>query len=112
MIIWTNDFFLTSAPSCCSRLTIKPNLLFNTGTVKRIAEFYGVKLSPKEHKKVVEKCGFPYMKNHTHMFNYQLPLNANSGGTTIMNSGSMTRKGTLGDGKATFTEEGKFPFNT
>lgn len=75
------------------------------GTVKKIADFYDVKLSPQEHRTVVEKCGFQYMKKHTHMFNYRLPLNSKFDGT-IMTNGSMTRKGTNGDGKATFTEEG------
>ena len=75
------------------------------GTVKKIAEFYGVELNPKEHKTVVEKCGFQYMKEHTHLFNYQLPLNRKFNGR-IMENGAMTRKGIVGDGKVTFTEEG------
>jgi hypothetical protein len=74
--------------------------------VKRIAKFYGVKLNAKEHKEVVHKCGFSHMKQNTDMFNYKLPLNYGYGDSSIMNSGSMTRKGINGDGKATFTDEG------
>lgn len=75
-----------------------------SGTVKRISDFYGVKLSSKEHKKVVEKCDFSYMKKHASMFDYQLPLNPKFKGR-FMKSGKMIRKGILGDGKATFTDE-------
>jgi hypothetical protein len=71
-----------------------------------MAKFYEVKLKGEELDRVIEKCGFSYMKKNTHLFNYQLPLNPDYRGN-IMTDGSMTRKGTLGDGKATFTEQGK-----
>ena len=76
------------------------------GTVQKIADFYGVQLNKKELDNVVQKCGFPHMNNHTNLFNYRLPLNENFDGT-IMKSGSMTRKGTNGDGKIVFSEEGR-----
>ena len=47
------------------------------------------------------------MKKHTHLFNYKLPLNPDFK-TTVMTNGSMTRKGSNGDGKVTFTDEGMF----
>jgi hypothetical protein len=77
-----------------------------TGTVSRIAKFYGVKLTKKEHVNVVEKCGLKYMKQHEHMFSYSLPLNPNFK-KGVMNTGSMIRKGENGDGKLFFTGEGK-----
>lgn len=79
-------------------------IVSHTGTVKRLADFYGIKLSRREHKIVVEKCGFPYMKKNTHLLNDWLPLNPNFKGT-VVNNGAMTRKGTIGDGKIVFTEK-------
>ena len=80
-----------------------------SGTVLKLAEFVGVKLSESEHEKVVEKCGMPYMKKNTHLFTYALPLNkeyaANDG--RIMTKGAMTRKGGVGEGKVTFSDEQK-----
>jgi len=74
------------------------------GTVDKIADFYGVSLNKKEKATVVEKCSFPYMKKHKHMFNYKLPLNPNFKGT-VMENGAIVRKGVNGDGKVMFTEE-------
>ena len=77
------------------------------GTVSKLAEFYGVDLTEQEHARVVEKCGYSYMKKHEDMFGYRLPLNPGYDGT-IMQLGRMIRKGKDGDGKVFFTEEGEF----
>mmetsp|Transcript_9740 Transcript_9740/g.18297 ORF Transcript_9740/g.18297 Transcript_9740/m.18297 type:complete len:373 (-) Transcript_9740:3319-4437(-) len=76
------------------------------GTVAKMAEFYGVEMTDEERAKVVEKCGFNYMKKHEDMFGYRLPLNPNFDGT-VMKIGRMIRKGQDGDGKVFFTEEEK-----
>lgn len=47
------------------------------------------------------------MKNHTHLFNYHLPLYDKGKNLEVMQSGSMTRRGTLGDGKADIKQEDK-----
>ena len=79
------------------------------GTIAKLADFLDVKLSSEEKAKVTEKCGMPYMKRNTHMFNYALPLNPeyNAQDKRIMVSGSLTRKGGLGEGKAIFTDDQK-----
>ena len=76
------------------------------GTVKKIADFYGMKLNKEELNNVVEKCGFEHMKKNTNLFNYQIPLNKNLKGT-VMKTGKMIRKGSIGDGKVGFSEQGK-----
>lgn len=76
------------------------------GTITKIAKFYGVKLSKKEHQKIVGKCSFDYMKKHEEMFRLSLPLNPNYD-STILKSGGMMRKGGIGDGEELFTEEEK-----
>lgn len=78
-----------------------------SGTVDKMADFYGVSLSKREKEKVVEKCGFRYMKENTHLFNYQLPLNPDYEGKRIMTNGSMTRKGIVGEGNVIFSDEEK-----
>jgi hypothetical protein len=94
----------------------EPNVLFLhyadavkdlSGTVKKIADFVGVSLSSAEHKVVVEKCGMKHMKSVTHMFTYAVPLNKefNDRDGRIMTKGAMTRKGGVGEGKSTFSEE-------
>ena len=74
--------------------------------MSKLAEFYGVELTTKEHTDIVEKCGLKYMKRHEHMFRYTFPLNKNFKGS-IMKTDSMIRKGENGDGKDLFTDEGK-----
>ena len=92
----------------------EPNVLFMhyadaikdlPGTVTKIADFVGVKLSSSEHAKVTEKCGMQYMKSVTHMFTYSVPLNKefNARDARIMTKGALTRKGGIGEGKETFT---------
>jgi len=94
----------------------EPNVLFLhyadavkdlSGTVKKIADFVGVSLSSAEHKVVVEKCGMKHMKSVTHMFTYAVPFNKdfNDRDARIMTKGAMTRKGGIGEGKTTFSEE-------
>ncbi len=73
-----------------------------------MAKFYGVDLNSDELAKVVDHCGFSHMKKNTHMFNYLMPLHP--GNITVMKHGTMTRKGTIGDGKVTFTEEGMITY--
>jgi len=75
------------------------------GTVTKLAEFVGVKLTSSEHAKVVEKCGMTHMKSVTHKFTYAQPLNPewNAKDMRIMTKGSMTRKGGLKTGEGTFT---------
>lgn len=69
-----------------------------------MAKFYGVNLNSEELAKVVDHCGFSHMKKNTHLFNYFMPFHPSN--VSIMKHGTMTRKGTIGDGKVTFTEEG------
>lgn len=76
------------------------------GTVSKMAEFYGVDLSEKEHENVVHKCSFDYMKKRTDMFGYTIPLNSDIEGR-IMEDGAMTRKGGIGDGGTLFSEQEK-----
>ena len=76
------------------------------GTIKKMAKFYGVTLNKNQHDLVLEKCSFPYMKANRHLFHYTLPLNPSYEGKTVMQDGSMTRKGINGDGKNVFTKEG------
>jgi len=74
--------------------------------VTQIAQFVGITLTPPEHAKVVERCGFPFMKKHTHMFTYSLPLNREAAADLrIMRNGAMTRKGTNGGGKVAMSPE-------
>jgi len=75
------------------------------GTVSKMANFYGVNLTEKEHANVVEKCSYNHMKKHEHMFEYSLPLNPDYEGT-IMKSGKFIGKGENGVGKVYFTDEG------
>lgn len=77
------------------------------GTVKQLADFYGVELSKKEKNIIVEKCSFDYMKKNSHLFDYQLPFVPGFEGNTIMQNGSMMRKGVNGDGRIVFSDEGK-----
>lgn len=77
------------------------------GTVSKLADFYGVNLTKDEKNTVVKKCGFEHMKKHTHLFNYHLPLYDKGKNLEVMQSGSMTRRGTLGDGKADIKQEDK-----
>jgi hypothetical protein len=74
------------------------------GTVKKIADFYGMKLNKEELNNVVEKCSFEHMKKNKNLFNYQIPLNKNFKGT-LMKPGKMIRKGSIGDGKVGFSEQ-------
>ena len=76
-----------------------------TGTITKIANFYGVKLNKKEHQKIVGKCSFDYMKKHEEMFRLALPLNPDYD-STILKTGGMMRKGAIGDGEELFTEKG------
>jgi hypothetical protein len=73
--------------------------------VSKLAEFYGVELTTKEHANIVEKCGIKYMKKHEHMFSYTLPLNPNFK-AGLMSTGKMIREGKNGDGKDLFTDDG------
>ena len=73
------------------------------GTVSKMAKFYGIGLTEKEHGKIVEKCGFKYMKEHESMFEYTVPLNPDFQGK-VMAKGGLIRKGKQGDGKEYFTE--------
>lgn len=75
-------------------------------TVKKLADFYGVSLTRNELDVVTEKCSFPYMKARTEMFSYTMPQNPSFSGH-IMNHGSMTRNGIVGESKAVFSDEGK-----
>lgn len=79
------------------------------GTVKKMANFYDVKLSKSELDTVVERCGFPHMKTIAHKFDYKMPFNNDAvfdnENDTIMKRGSLIYKGGLGTHKATFTEE-------
>jgi hypothetical protein len=59
--------------------------------VKRLADFYGVKLNAKEHETVVNKCEFTYMKKHPEMFNGKLPLNPGFDGTVMKYDKFLTR---------------------
>jgi len=76
------------------------------GTVSKLAKFFGIDLTEKEHEKIVEKCGFKYMKDRENMFEYTLPLNPDIQGTVMM-KGGLIRKGEHGDGKEYFTEQEK-----
>lgn len=76
------------------------------GTVSKMAKFFGIDLTEKEHEKIVEKCGFEYMKDHESMFEYMVPLNPAFQGT-VMTKGGLIRKGEQGDGKEYFTEQEK-----
>lgn len=76
------------------------------GTVSKMADFYGVKLTKKEKNTVVKKCSFDYMKTHEHMFGYKLPFSTDPD-LTIMKPSDMIRKGKNGDGQIFFTEEEK-----
>jgi len=75
-----------------------------SSTVKKVAEFVGVELTPEEHSKVVEKCTFAYMKERAREFDYELPLNTNFKGK-VMKPGTLIHKGTNGAGKVTFNQE-------
>ncbi len=75
-------------------------------TVGQLAKFYEVQLSKEEMKTVVEKCSFKHMKQNTHLFNMELPLNPKFKGTIVQN-GAMTRKGVDGQGKVLFSNGGK-----
>jgi len=77
------------------------------GTVTKLADFLDVKLSKNEHTNVVQKCGMKHMKANTHLFNYALPLNPEWRETSkqIMVSGSLTRKGGIGEGHNVFTDQ-------
>jgi hypothetical protein len=76
------------------------------GTVLKLADFYNIRLNEEETDKVAEKCSFDYMKKNGDMFLYSLPLHPTYNGR-IMQSGSMTRKGAIGDGQELFSEEEK-----
>eukprot|EP00960_Hanusia_phi_P075149 768380-Hanusia_phi.AAC.1 len=84
------------------------------GGVRKLAEFLNVKLTPQEHDRVVEKCGFQYMKKHEDKFNYRLWSNKLYPNATIMCGstfcdesvrGSVIYRGKLGDGGKHFTPE-------
>ena len=74
------------------------------GTVAKLADFYEVHLTDSELDAATEMCSFKYMKEKSHLFSYELPLNPSYSGT-IMYPGSMIRKGENGDGKGVFNEE-------
>ena len=78
------------------------------GTVKKLADFYGVQLSNNELDVVTEKCSFPYMKARNEMFSYTMPQNPSFDGNHIMNRGSMTRNGKVGESKVVFNDEGEW----
>mmetsp|Transcript_25550 Transcript_25550/g.37743 ORF Transcript_25550/g.37743 Transcript_25550/m.37743 type:complete len:376 (-) Transcript_25550:78-1205(-) len=80
------------------------------GHVAKMAKFVGIELNKQEMSTVVERCGMAHMKTIKHKFLYTLPLSENNSlaGTTIMKSGDdMIRKGGIGGGKVTFSEEQK-----
>jgi len=77
------------------------------GTVTKLAHFVGVSLSKTQHAKVTEKCGMPYMKENKHLFSIAVPLNPeyNAANKRVLVSGTLTRKGGIGEGKSIFTSE-------
>jgi len=62
--------------------------------VARLSRFLNVELTNTEFDKVVEKCSFDHMKNNSHLFDYQLPLNPGFGSimypSQFVNSGKAT----------------------
>ena len=75
-------------------------------TVSKVANFVGIRLTSKEHKKIVEKCSFAQMKSISNQFDSHVPWNPMYDGTkSMMNSGVMIRKGQIGDGKVLFTPD-------
>mmetsp|Transcript_3025 Transcript_3025/g.7974 ORF Transcript_3025/g.7974 Transcript_3025/m.7974 type:complete len:376 (+) Transcript_3025:47-1174(+) len=76
------------------------------GTVRAIADFVGVELTDAERANVVRKCGMEHMKAHPQYFGYSAPLNPRvPADFRVVRSGSMTRTGGTGTGKAALTPE-------
>jgi hypothetical protein len=88
-----------------------PNVLFLTyrelkqdlpGQLSRISEFLGLKRSPQELARAVERSSFEYMKKHEDKFHHNR-------GIEWLNRSRETpgfiRKGKLSEGKATLTDD-------
>eukprot|EP00750_Incisomonas_marina_P020359 INCI3977.2.p1 GENE.INCI3977.2~~INCI3977.2.p1 ORF type:complete len:215 (-),score=46.92 INCI3977.2:407-1051(-) len=74
------------------------------GTVAKIAAFMNVDLTKEQLNKIVHLTSIEEMRKLTDHFSYCLPLNQDFHGK-VMKSGSMTRKGAVGEGKVVFSAE-------
>lgn len=74
------------------------------GIIAKIAAFMNVELTEEQLNKITHLTSIEEMRKLTDLFSYYLPINNDFHGK-VMKSGSMTRKGAVGEGKYLFSDE-------
>lgn len=68
------------------------------GTVRRVAQFSNLSLAEVDLPRIVERCGFEFMKRHDRKFDPRLHQ-------VSQETGAFIRKGGSGDGRLAFSQE-------
>eukprot|EP01062_Namystynia_karyoxenos_P081349 TRINITY_DN8923_c0_g1_i2.p1 TRINITY_DN8923_c0_g1~~TRINITY_DN8923_c0_g1_i2.p1 ORF type:complete len:404 (+),score=101.58 TRINITY_DN8923_c0_g1_i2:99-1214(+) len=77
------------------------------GTVRKLADFVGVKIPADKFPGVLERCSYKWMKEHPEKFLLRMWADTefDRAGHKVMRSGGIVRTGAVGEGKSFFTPE-------